>query len=144
MIERMPGITKEIAIHDTRDTLLITQWRIYYFNSLGALQVVWVTSSPNSIVKGRPMDLKCFFSGWPLPREIYWYKDGELITNGNEGIYHSADKKWKNGKETLRGILHLPPGREDLEGYYKCSATNSIPGWSSSDSYEIEMIYECK
>ncbi|XP_078376647.1 hemicentin-1-like isoform X1 [Oculina patagonica] len=109
-----------------------------------ALQIVWVSSSPNSIIEGRPQYLECFFSGWPLPREVYWFKDGKPITNGTEGIYHSEDKKWKKGEETLRSRLRLPPGREEQEGYYKCSATNSIPSWSSSISFEIEMIYECK
>ncbi|XP_020617260.1 uncharacterized protein LOC110055207 isoform X4 [Orbicella faveolata] len=32
------------------------------------------------------MNLGCHFSGWPLPHEVHWYKDGELITNGTEGI----------------------------------------------------------
>ncbi|XP_078377072.1 peroxidasin homolog [Oculina patagonica] len=112
-----------------------------------ALQIVWVTSTPSFIIEGRPKDLECFFSGWPLPREVYWYKDGKLITNKTEGIYHSEDRKSRknisNGEITFHSTLHLPPGREDQEGFYKCSATNSIPGWSSSDSFAIQMLYEC-
>ncbi|KAL9967131.1 hypothetical protein ACROYT_G025303 [Oculina patagonica] len=112
-----------------------------------ALQIVWVTSTPSFIIEGRPKDLECFFSGWPFPCEVYWYKDGELITNGTEGIYHSEDKKSRknisNGEVTFHSTLHLPPGREDQEGFYNCSATNSIPGWSSSDSFAIQMLYEC-
>ncbi|XP_020616989.1 neuronal cell adhesion molecule-like isoform X2 [Orbicella faveolata] len=106
----------------------------------GALKIAWVTSSPNDIIEGKPRDLQCFFSGMPLPHEVHWYKDGELITNETEGIYHSEDEKEKNGEKTLRSTLHLPPGREEQEGFYKCSARNSIP---SSASFEIQMIYEC-
>ena len=90
------------------------------------------------------MDLECFFSGWPLPHEVHWYKDGKIITNGTEGIYHSEDKKWKNGKKTLRSKLSLPPGREEQEGIYKCSAKNRIPGWQSEVSEDLQLIYECK
>ena len=86
------------------------------------------------------MDLECVFSGWPLPQIVHWDKDNKLISNGTEGIYYSLQKKG----ETLHSILHLPPGREEQEGFYDCSATNSIPGWSSSDSYEIELIYDCE
>jgi hypothetical protein len=84
--------------------------------------------------------LECYFSGGKLPDEVYWFKDGEIITNETDGIFHSEDKKLKNAEETLRSTLHLPPGYEEQEGDYKCSAINSN---SSSASYEIEMIYEC-
>ena len=99
------------------------------------------TSSPNYIIEGQPKELACYFSGWPLPSEVHWYKDGELITNETEGIYHSEEEKEEDGEKTLWSTLHLPPGREELKGGYKCTARNSIP---SSASYEIEMIYECK
>ena len=85
--------------------------------------------------------MACYFSGWPFPHEVHWYKDGEQITNKTEGIYHTEDEKEKDGEKTLRSTLHLPPGREEQEGFYKCSARNSIP---SSASYEIQMIYECE
>jgi len=87
------------------------------------------------------MKLGCHFSGSPLPHEVDWYKDGKLITNGTEGIYHSEDEKEEKGEKILRSTLHLPKGREEQEGFYKCSARNSIP---SSASYEIQMIYQCK
>ena len=123
-------------------TLCLT---LYFVNGdvwlLGALKIAWVTSSPNDIIEGKPKDLQCYFSGQPLPQEVRWYKDGELITIGTEGIYHSEDEKEKNGEKTLRSTLHLPLGREEQEGFYKCSARNSIP---SSASFEIQMIYECK
>lgn len=90
------------------------------------------------------MDLECFFSGWPLPREVFWYKDGKQIANGTRGMYFLEDKKWKNGEETFHSKLKLPPGREEQEGFYNCSATNSFPGWSSKDSFAIQMLYECK
>jgi len=83
------------------------------------------------------MDLRCCFSGWPLPDEVNWYKDGELIRSTN----HSEDEQWKNGEKTLRSTLHLPPGHEEQEGFYKCSARNSIP---SKASFKIQMIYVCK
>ena len=86
------------------------------------------------------MELECVFSGWPLPRTVLWHKDNELNVNETEGIYHSLQEKG----ETLRSILHLSHGREEQEGLYNCSATNCIPGWSSSASEEIQMIYECK
>jgi len=103
----------------------------------------WTSSTPRFYDKGVPIDLKCFFSGWPLPREVQWYKNGEIITNGTERIYHSEDKKWKKGVETLRSTLHLPPGREKQEGFYKCSARNSIPGWKSETFKILQMIYQC-
>ena len=90
------------------------------------------------------MNLECFFSGWPLPHEVQWYKDGKIITNGTEGIYHLEDKKRKNGKETLRSKLSFPPGREEQEGIYKCSAKNNIPGWQSEVSEYLQLIYECE
>ena len=125
--------------------LIFSQWFVIHDASisyhLGALKIAWVTSSPNDIIEDKPNDLQCYFSGWPLPQEVHWYKDGKLITNGTEGIYHSEDEKEKNGEKTLRSILHLPPGREEQEGFYKCSARNSIP---SCASFEIQMIYQCK
>lgn len=113
---------------------------------------MWVSSSPNIIAKDEKSDLECVFSGWPLPAIVYWYKDQEPISNGThalstygtKGIYQSQEKKWKNGKETLRSILHLPSGNEEQEGFYTCSATNSIHGWSSSASRVVQMIFECK
>lgn len=86
------------------------------------------------------MDLKCYFSGWPFPQEVYWYKDGKIITNGSEGIYHSEEKK----EETIRSKLSLPPGREELEGIYNCMAKNSIHGWQSEVSEYLQLIYVCK
>ena len=110
------------------------------FVSLGALEIVHVTSTPNDIIQDKLVDLECVFSGWPLPHIVLWHKDNELISNGTEGIYHTLQDK----EEALYSILHLPHGREEQEGFYNCSAKNSIPGWSSSASHEIEMIYECK
>lgn len=121
--------------------LLSEEFILYY---LGALQIVWVTSSPNSIIEGIRKNLTCVFSGWPLPRTVYWYKDDQLINNGTEGIYYSENKKWKNGEDAFHSTLHLPTGREKQEGIYNCRATNSLPGWSSSASEVIQMIYECK
>ena len=64
------------------------------------------------------------------------------MTNETEGMYLTEDEKEKYGEKTLRSTLHLPPGREEQEGIYKCSAGNSIP---TNASYEIHMIYEkCK
>ena len=105
------------------------------------LEIKSGTSTPNEIIEGQPMELACYFSGRPLPHEVHWYKDGELITNETEGIYHSENETETNGEKTLRSTLYLPPGREEQEGFYKCSARNSIP---SSASYEIQMIYVCK
>ena len=108
--------------------------------SSGALNLVDITNSPNYIIQDKPTTLKCLFSGWPLPDTVHWYKDDELISNGTGDIYHSLQKK----DETLHSTLHLPPGREEHEGYYKCSARNSIPGWSSSKSEVIQIIHKCK
>lgn len=71
---------------------------------------------------------------------MHWFKEEKLITNGTDGFYHSVEKEGNN----LRSTLYLPSGQEDQEGLYKCIATNSIPGWSSSAAYEIEMILLCK
>ena len=123
--------------------LILLNSDLLLFLLLGKLQA-WTSSTPRFYDKGVPIDLKCFFSGWPLPREVQWYKNGEIITNGTERIYHSEDKKWKKGVETLRSTLHLPPGREEQEGFYKCSARNSIPGWKSETFKILQMIYQCK
>jgi len=114
--------------------------KILLFPLLGALEIIDFTSTPYDIIQDKTVELKCVFSGWPLPRTVLWHKDNKLISNGTEGIYHSLQE---NG-ETLHSILHLPHGCEEQEGFYKCSATNGILGWSSSASEEIEMLYECK
>ncbi len=137
--------TKQTIPYSTWVFFIFSQWCLLndpsIFYHLGALEIAWVTSSPNDIIEGKSKDLQCYFSGRPLPHEVHWYKDGQLITNGTEGIYHSEVEKEKNGEKTLRSMLHLPLGREEQEGFYKCSARNSIP---SSASFEIQMIYECK
>ena len=119
--------------------LLLNHASISYH--LVPLEIKSGTSTPNKIIEDKTAQMACYFSGWPLPHEVHWYKDGELIPNETEGIYHSEDEKEKYGEKTLRSTLYLPPGREKLQGDYKCSARNSIP---SSASYEIQMIYECK
>ena len=108
--------------------------------SSGALTIKDVTNSPSYIIQDKPTTLKCLFSGRPLPNTVDWYKDDKLIVNGTDDIYRSLQKE----PETLLSILHLPPGREEHEGNYKCSAMNSIPGWSSSESEVTVMIYSCK
>ncbi|KAJ7386696.1 Neuronal growth regulator 1 [Desmophyllum pertusum] len=64
-----------------------------------ALQIVLVTSSPNDIIQNKSKELECFFSGWPLPLAVSWYKDDKLITNGTQGMYHSEKLKWKKGEK---------------------------------------------
>ena len=114
------------------------------FSTLGALRVLSSTT-PSFITEGKkPNDLKCYFSGWPLPLEVYWYKDGKLLTNGTKSIYHSEDERRKSGEKTLQSKLSLPPGREEQEGIYNCSAKNSISGWQSEVSEELQLIYFCK
>lgn len=105
------------------------------------LQIVWSSNSPKFYRKDVPKDLECHFSGWPLPREAQWHKNGKIITNGTERIYYS--ETWKKGEETFRSTLHLPPGREEQEGFYSCSARNSISGWESEAFKRMEMIYQC-
>ena len=87
-------------------------------------------------------DLKCVFRGWPLPRVI-WYKDRKPIINGSEGFYFTQRLSEKD-QETLHYVLHIPPGREEYEGYYSCVAENGILGWSSKQSSLIQVIYACK
>ena len=114
------------------------------FSTLGALEAR-TTYTPIVFNEGqKPMDLECFFSGFPLPLQVHWYKDDKVITNGTEGIYHTENKRPKNGEETLRSRLSLPPGREELEGIYNCRAKNSIPGWQSEVSKVLQLIYVCK
>ena len=110
------------------------------FLLLGALKIVHSTSTPNDIIQDKLVELECNFSGWPLPDTVLWHKDNELISNGTEGIYHSLQERG----ETVKSVLHLLHGREEQEGFYYCSATNGIPGWSSNESAEIQMLYECK
>lgn len=111
------------------------------FSHLGEL-FVWVQGSvPVHIFKGsKPKDLECVFSGRPLPRQVSWYMNGELISNGTNGIYHSED--WKDGN--LHTKLSLPAGREEQKGFYTCTAMNNISGWSSSASKKIQIKYHCK
>ena len=111
-----------------------------FFSIWGALKINWSTGSPSDIIKDKDTKLKCIFSGWPLPQDVYWYKDGYRIDNGTKGIYLYHKSKG----EKLHSILHLPPGREEQEGNYKCSATSRIRGWSSSASRKIQMVYPCK
>ena len=144
-------------VYDQRGIWLFSVPNVFYNNQLillnsdlllllhlGKLQIVWTSMSPMFYDKGVPKDLKCCFSGWPLPREVQWYKNGKILTNGTESIYYSEDKKWKKGEETLWSTLSLPPGHEEQEGLYKCSARNSIPGWKSEIFGIIQLIYECK
>jgi len=84
--------------------------------------------------------MECYFSGWPFPSEVHWYKDDKIIKNGTEGIYHSEVKTGKNGEETLYSRLSLPTGREEQEGFYKCRAKNSF----SEASQSLQLIYVCK
>lgn len=105
----------------------------------GPLQIVWFSSTPDFITEGKRIDLECYFSGWPFPQEVHWFKDGKIITNGAKGIYHSEDRRRKNGKETLHSRLTLPSGREELEGIYNCSAKNKI----SEVSEYLQLIYVC-
>jgi len=105
----------------------------------GTLQVVWFSSTPSFITVGQRKDLECYFSGWPFPSEVHWFKDDQIITNGTEGIYHSEVKRGKNGEGTLCSRLILPPGREELEGFYKCRAKNSF----SEVSVSLQLIYVC-
>lgn len=114
------------------------------FSTLGALEARTATT-PIVFTEGKnPMDLECFFSGFPLPLQVHWYKDDKVIANGTEGIYHTEDTRPIFGEETLRSRLSLPPGREELEGIYNCRAKNSIPGWQREVSEELQLIYLCK
>ena len=113
---------------------------LFIFHSLGPLQIVWFSSTPDFITEGKRIDLECYFSGWPFPQEVHWFKDGKIIKNGAKGIYHSEDRRRKNGKETLHSRLSFPSGREEQEGIYKCSAKNKI----SEVSEYLQLIYVCK
>ena len=113
---------------------------LFIFHSLGPLQVVWFSSTPDFITEGKRIDLECYFSGWPFPQKVHWFKDDKIIKNGAKGIFQSEDRRRKNGKETLHSKLSLPPGREELEGIYKCSAKNKI----SEVSEYLQLIYVCK
>ena len=116
---------------------------IRIFSTLGSPKVVWNSYTPDFIYEGKkPEDLESFFSGWPLAFEVHWYKNDKIITNGTEGIYHSEDRRRKNGEETLHSRLSFPPGREELEGIYKCSAKNKISGQQASAHFQY--IYVCK
>ena len=113
------------------------------FPTLGGPKVVWFSDTPEFFDENKkPEDLECSFSGWPLGFEVHWYKDDKIITNGTEGIYYSKYKRRKNGEETLHVRLSLPPGREELEGSYTCSAKNMISGRQASESFQY--IYMCK
>ncbi|KAJ7386659.1 hypothetical protein OS493_006664 [Desmophyllum pertusum] len=44
-------------------------------NFARALQIVWFSSTPNFITQNQTKELECFFSGWPLPHAVSWYKN---------------------------------------------------------------------
>ena len=109
---------------------------------LVALQSIY-SSSSLLLKKDETRLLRCIFKGWPLPRVI-WYKERKPILNGSEGFYHSEKKLWNSDLVTLQSTLHLPPGREEYDGLYTCTAENNIPGWSSNQSSKIWVTYHCK
>ena len=106
---------------------------------------MYSSTSPRFIYENKTRNLVCLFKGWPRPR-VAWYKNGRPI-NGSEfeGFYHT----WRTGglpeiyQDTFHYTLHIPPGREEYEGFYSCVAENNIPGWSSKKS-SIQVIYACK
>ena len=100
------------------------------------------TTSPRHIYRNETRDLKCVFRGWPLPR-VAWNKNGRLIINGSEGFYFTQRLSGVD-QDTLHHVLHIPPGREEYEGYYSCVAENNIPGWSSKQSSLMQVIFACK
>ena len=92
------------------------------------------------------MNLKCSFTGRPLPR-VVWYKGDEKIINGSQGFYYEFEL---TGKDAVTTFLHLPRFEEKNEGDYTCTAENNItgtlniPGWSSKRSHTMRRIFECK
>ena len=104
---------------------------------------MYSTTSPRHIYENKERNLICLFKGWPLPR-VAWYKNGRPI-NGSEfeGFYHTR-RLSEIDQETFYYTLHIPPGREEYEGFYSCVAENNIPGWSSKQSSLIQVIYACK
>ena len=88
--------------------------------------------------------MKCIFSGWPLPPVANWFREEKLITNESKAVYQLDRILGKEGNKTLHSSLNFQVAREDQAGFYKCNATNSIPGWSSSKSKMIQTIYQCK
>ena len=88
------------------------------------------------------MTLRCHFKGKPLP-SVVWHKDGKRIMNGTEGFYYT-EKLSEDYQDTLEATIFVP-GREENEGYYTCTANNSIFGWSSEESSSpIQLIYRCE
>ena len=113
-----------------------------FFLFLGALHLLYSTTSPRHIYQNKRRNLICLFKGWPLPR-VAWYKDGQPI-NGSEGGFYYTQRPSEIYPETFHYILHIPPGREEYEGHYSCIAENSFNGWSSKQSSMIQVIYACK
>ncbi|XP_022786048.1 uncharacterized protein LOC111326341 isoform X3 [Stylophora pistillata] len=101
------------------------------------------TESPYLIQQGERPYLECTFSGWPLPPEVNWFREEKLIPNGSKAVYQLDRISGEKENRTLHSSLNFQDAREDQAGFYKCKATNSIPGWSSSTSSEIQTIYQC-
>ncbi|XP_022788728.1 uncharacterized protein LOC111328530 isoform X2 [Stylophora pistillata] len=101
-----------------------------------ALKVYCTATTPDLIIPGEEKKIWCCFSGWPRPRLVHWYKNGEEIVNGSQRIYQYQSSKGK----CLKSTLHLPPGREELDGVYECSASNQ---GSRNVSEKLQLNYQC-
>ena len=118
---------------------------IICFFLVDTLQRTFRSTSPMYISQySQDVFLKCSFKGWPLPR-VVWYKDGKVINNGSQGLYHKERPGWSPcNPTTLETTLHFPRGRTKYRGHYKCYAENGFNGWSSKHSAEFRVIHECK
>ena len=100
------------------------------------------TSSPVFFTPNTELiELRCSFWGWPRPRVVWYRPDGKLITHGSESFYLSEQH---DGEDAVTSVLHNFNIQEKHKGVYKCKAMNSITGWSSELSEDIELIYKRK
>ena len=87
------------------------------------------------------IELKCSFKGRPRPRVVWYNPDGKPVTDKTESFYLSERH---DGEDTVTSVLGYFDIQEKHSGVYKCKAMNSITGWSSTLSEDIELIYNCK
>lgn len=132
--------TSDLALQESSQNISCKCTKIFFTRKL---KIDEHTESPYIIQQGERPYLKCIFSGWPLPPVANWFREEKLITNESKAVYQLDRILGKEGNKTLHSSLNFQVAREDQAGFYKCNATNSIPGWSSSKSKMIQTIYQC-
>ena len=92
---------------------------------------------PLHFVEGKTEKINCDFTA--PPGAVYWYKDGKLIINRTQGLYHTEDQL---NDDIFRSTLHFSTVRLEHEGFYKSCTADAGAGRLCS-KYEIEVLVYC-